>query len=246
MADSYNFFGSFSVYLKTIDCLNLKLLIFIGILQVLRYDFQTLWILEIILIFHPCFYFFKATQHKKNVVLRENMRITVNNEKRRADLPSKKLTTEEIVKEKERLLQLEKVYANKIRQLKQGSVVTPSVPILENNQNKDDIVAVVKKEIPRLEKIALNIDTIDLTDENEVDERPCKRRRSLMELNPSTKPNVEVKAARLSRSSQSSIVEDNQIEVDFPEGKSLLRLHRQQVRDPHDGSRMQKCLSVKL
>ena len=153
----------------------------------------------------------------------------MNNEKRRADLPSKKLTTEEIVKEKERLLQLEKVYANKIRQLKQGSVVTPSVPILENTENKDD-VAVVKKEIPRLDKIALNIDTIDLTDENEVDERPCKRRRSLMELNPSTKPNVEVKATRLSRSSQSSIVEDNQIEVDFPEGKSLLRLHRQQVR----------------
>ena len=46
----------------------------------------------------------------------------------------------------------------------------------------------------------------------------------------STKPNVKVKESRLSRSSQSSIVEDNQIEVDFPEGKSLLRLHRQQVR----------------
>ena len=46
----------------------------------------------------------------------------------------------------------------------------------------------------------------------------------------STKPNVEMKATRLSRSSRSSIVEDNQIEVDFLEGKSLLRLHRQHVR----------------
>ena len=34
LADSNIFFGLFSVYLKPIDCLNLKLLIIIGILQV--------------------------------------------------------------------------------------------------------------------------------------------------------------------------------------------------------------------
>ena len=39
-------------YLKTIDHLNMKLLIFIGILQVLRFDFQKFRILEI-LNFHP-------------------------------------------------------------------------------------------------------------------------------------------------------------------------------------------------
>ena len=39
----------------TIDHLNLKLLIFIGILQVLRFDFQKFRILEI-LNFHPCIY----------------------------------------------------------------------------------------------------------------------------------------------------------------------------------------------
>ena len=33
-ADSNSFFGLFSVYLKKNDCLNLKLIIFIGILQV--------------------------------------------------------------------------------------------------------------------------------------------------------------------------------------------------------------------
>ena len=40
LADSNSIFDLFSVYLKMIDRLNLKLLIFIGILQVLRYDFQ--------------------------------------------------------------------------------------------------------------------------------------------------------------------------------------------------------------
>ena len=47
-ADSNSFFDLFSVYLKTIDHLNLKLLIFVGILQVLRFDlkssgFQKFW-----------------------------------------------------------------------------------------------------------------------------------------------------------------------------------------------------------
>ena len=35
-----SFFDLFSVYLKTIDLLNLDLLIFVGILQVLRFDFK--------------------------------------------------------------------------------------------------------------------------------------------------------------------------------------------------------------
>ena len=39
-ADSYGFFDLISVYLKTIDHLNTKLLIYIGILQVLRFDFS--------------------------------------------------------------------------------------------------------------------------------------------------------------------------------------------------------------
>ena len=39
-ADSYSFFDLFSFYRETNDHLNLKLLIFVGILQVLRYDFK--------------------------------------------------------------------------------------------------------------------------------------------------------------------------------------------------------------
>ena len=43
----YGFFDLISVYLKAIDHLNLKLLIFVSILQALRFDFQKFRILEI-------------------------------------------------------------------------------------------------------------------------------------------------------------------------------------------------------
>ena len=48
--DSYSFFDLISVYLKTNDHLNLKLLIFVDIqvLHVLRFDFQKFRILEIL------------------------------------------------------------------------------------------------------------------------------------------------------------------------------------------------------
>ena len=39
-AEINSFSDLVSVYLKTIDHLNLKLLIFVGILQVLRFDFK--------------------------------------------------------------------------------------------------------------------------------------------------------------------------------------------------------------
>ena len=51
--DNIGFFYLVSVYLKTIDRLNLKLLIFVGILQVFRFDFKKFRILEN-LNFHPC------------------------------------------------------------------------------------------------------------------------------------------------------------------------------------------------
>ena len=49
LADSNSFFSLFSINLKAIDCLNLELLLFIGILQVLNYDFQKFRISN----FHP-------------------------------------------------------------------------------------------------------------------------------------------------------------------------------------------------
>ena len=52
-ADSNSFFDLFSVYQKTIDHLNLKLLRFVGILQILRFDFKKFRIFEIVN-FYPC------------------------------------------------------------------------------------------------------------------------------------------------------------------------------------------------
>ena len=46
LADSYGFFDLISFYLNTIDRLNMKLLIYIGILQDLRFDCQKFRILE--------------------------------------------------------------------------------------------------------------------------------------------------------------------------------------------------------
>ena len=172
---------------------------------------------------------FQGTQNLRNVVLKDNMKITVNNLKKSPNKSShtvsKKLSREEIAKEKERLLQLEKVYANKIKQLKQTPGSDTIVSTVAEKENVPEVIPPVKKEIPRLEKIAIS--TIDLTDER--DEKPFKRRKSLMELNPSTKPNIEVKAVRLSRSSTSSTSGEDKVKVDFPEGKSLLKLHRLQV-----------------
>ena len=56
-ADDNRFSYLVSLYLKTIDLLNLKMLIFVGILKVLRFDFKKFRILEI-LNFHPycCFF----------------------------------------------------------------------------------------------------------------------------------------------------------------------------------------------
>ena len=47
-ADNNSFSDLVSVYLKTIDHLNMKLLIFVGILQVLIFDFKKFRILEIL------------------------------------------------------------------------------------------------------------------------------------------------------------------------------------------------------
>ena len=53
------FFDLFSVYLKTIDHLSLKLLIFVGILLFLRFVFKKLRILGILNL-HPCIHVFTS------------------------------------------------------------------------------------------------------------------------------------------------------------------------------------------
>ena len=96
---------------------------------------------------------------------------------------TKKKSATEIIEEKERLQNLEKEYARRIQHLKMANakrkIQARKARISDERKSS---------EIPRLEKIE-----IDLTEgSSEVeDSRPSKRRRSLLELNPSTKPNIE-------------------------------------------------------
>ena len=53
LAAYYSFFDYFSDYLNTINHSNFKLFIFVGILQVLKFEFLKFRILES-LNFHPC------------------------------------------------------------------------------------------------------------------------------------------------------------------------------------------------
>lgn len=111
---------------------------------------------------------------------------------------TKKKSVPDITEEKERLQNLEKEYARRIQHLKMANAkrkIQARKARISNGRKSST-------EIPRLEKIE-----IDLTEETgegggEVEtgegggevEQPTKRRRSLLELNPSTKPNIEKKA----------------------------------------------------
>lgn len=102
---------------------------------------------------------------------------------------TKKKSVPDITEEKERLQNLEKEYARRIQHLKMANAkrkIQARKARISNGRKSST-------EIPRLEKIE-----IDLTEETgegggEV-QQPTKRRRSLLELNPSTKPNIEKKA----------------------------------------------------
>ncbi|XP_078335066.1 zinc finger C3H1 domain-containing protein-like isoform X2 [Crassostrea virginica] len=121
----------------------------------------------------------------------KNLAVTVINEHAVKKVPpgkeniqqTKKKSATEIIEEKERLQNLEKEYARRIQHLKMANakrkIQARKARISDERKSS---------EIPRLEKIE-----IDLTEgSSEVeDSRPAKRRRSLLELNPSTKPNIE-------------------------------------------------------
>ncbi|XP_046566199.1 LOW QUALITY PROTEIN: zinc finger C3H1 domain-containing protein-like, partial [Haliotis rubra] len=98
-------------------------------------------------------------------------------------LPQKK-PAEFIAKEKERLKKLEKEYAEKIRRLKEAQ----GISVAKDQEPKIKSPVLKKKKTEHLtedlEKIRL--DTEDIPDI--VDSKP--RRRSLVELNPSNKPNI--------------------------------------------------------
>ena len=93
-------------------------------------------------------------------------------------------SAESIAKEKELLQKLAEQYALKIERLK----MTQSKKVGKENKTPQNVLP---KPIPRLEKIELGGDTTDDDKkEDKSDEKPSKRRRSLLDLNPSTKPNL--------------------------------------------------------
>lgn len=102
---------------------------------------------------------------------------------------TKKKSVPDITEEKERLQNLEKEYARRIQHLKMANAkrkIQARKARISNDRKSST-------EIPRLEKI--EIDLTEETGEGGGDvEQPTKRRRSLLELNPSTKPNIEKKA----------------------------------------------------
>lgn len=144
--------------------------------------------------------------------------------------PRPKLSFEEKLKEKARLQKLALQYEIKIREMKlkhsqkQVSLkkrLTPKKKLPPKSPEED----APSKSILRLEKIELGSDPIDLTSDD--DKSQNKRRKSLMEINPSTKPDVELKPclARMARTQG----KENHFEISLPDGKAVTKISKMQV-----------------
>jgi len=96
-------------------------------------------------------------------------------------------TSDNITQEKERLQRLAMEYARKIEDLKAAQAKK------EVDAQKQKIAASKQKEyaaIPRIEKIEIGSSDVEIIDSQNEEEEPGKRRRSLLDLNSSTKPNL--------------------------------------------------------
>ncbi|XP_052237963.1 zinc finger C3H1 domain-containing protein-like isoform X2 [Dreissena polymorpha] len=194
----------------------------------------------------------KQSLHMKNVGKgqKQNMSITIKNKpitnvtQNIVELKSKTPTSsdddastskfktyEDKLKEKLRLQKLALEYETKLKEMKLKQlqaqkrgmlkkVLTPKKSISESTANNE----APSKSVLMLEKIELGSDAIDLTsDEAEV---PSTRRKSLLDLNPSTKPNLNLKQGVL----RTNIAEENvnKFEITIPEGKAVLKVLKMQ------------------
>lgn len=100
---------------------------------------------------------------------------------------TKKKSEAYITEEKERLQNLEKEYARRIQHLKMATAKRK----IQARKARISKGRKSSSEIPRLEKI--EISQTEQDEERVEIEKPTKRRRSLIDLNPSTKPNIEKK-----------------------------------------------------
>ena len=143
-----------------------------------------------------------------------------------------KLSHEEKLKEKIRLQKLALQYEIKIREMKlkhsniqkKGLIKKALTPMKKLTPKSPDENG-PSKSVLCLEKIELGSDPIDLT--SDADEK-VTRRKSLMEINPSTKPDLEMKP-HLARAAQTS-GKENQFEINMPEGKAVAKILKMQVQ----------------
>ena len=102
-----------------------------------------------------------------------------------------------IAQEKERLLQLQEEYAKKIKQLKAKSNKRTVKKKAPSKVVLDAVVKqpVVKPALESLDKITLSTGSDTVQEETDQQPRTMKKRRSLIELDPSTKPHLPVASA---------------------------------------------------
>lgn len=136
-------------------------------------------------------------------------------------------------KEKKRLKMLALQYEIKIREmkLKHAEVKRHEAENQDKSADNTDRSPTLQKEsgmsksVLLLEKIELGLNPIDLT--NEAEGNSPKKRRSLLEVNPSRKPDLKLKADLLRSTSCEDV--DKRFEVNIPEGTNLLRFLKLQV-----------------
>ncbi|XP_070577980.1 zinc finger C3H1 domain-containing protein-like [Ptychodera flava] len=122
--------------------------------------------------------------------------------KKAAAVP-KKMTSEQIAKEKERLQRLEREFAEKIKKLRQVQALTEAKNTATESSNLTNNGALQRLAEIRMQsaslkpsmqeykkdKISLDI-AIETEEANDEGPQVKKRRKSLLEMNPSTKPNL--------------------------------------------------------
>ena len=173
----------------------------------------------------------------------DNMKITINNNSATVTIDKNKsaqssggaknsLSKEDIAIEKARLQKLALEYENRIKELRKQKSGSEKNKAVQSNATQSDktslsnsVVSEMNKQVLKQEKIELGTDSIDLT----ADLEKPKRRRSLMEINPSTRPDLQLKVGYNRSSSQ----EEKNIKVNVGAlvGKDLLNVIRMQVSD---------------
>lgn len=142
------------------------------------------------------------------------------------------LTNAEKLKEKIRLQKLALEYEIKIQKMKlkhsniqRQTLLKKALTPKKKLSPKSPEDTAPSKSVLCLEKIELGSDPIDLTNDTNVGGET--RRKSLLEMNPSTKPDLELKFGH--PTGAKVLGKEKNFEVNMPEGKNLLKVIKMQV-----------------